>query len=78
MVGIIAILAFLLYLYYDKTRGGWIDKSEATEADTGWESEEGSREDYLRAYQSESQREPYGNGQDFDGGRVSLRPWHEN
>ena len=77
MVGILSIIFFFIWLHY-YTKQKEILENEITEANTGWESEEGSREDYLRAYQSESQREPYGNGQDFDGGRVSLRPWNEN
>ena len=76
MVAFFAILSFAIYLYfYYKKNGVWFDKTEATEADFGCESDEGSREDYLRAYQSDSQRQPYGDGEDFDGGRVSLRAW---
>jgi hypothetical protein len=77
VVGILSIILFFIWLYFYTIQKEILENT-ITEADTGWESEEGSREDYLRAYQSESQREPYGNGQDFDGGRVSLRPWNEN
>ncbi len=77
MVGILSIIFFFIWLHYYTIQKEILENT-ITEADTGWESEEGSREDYLRAYQSESQRQPYGNGQDFDGGRVSLRPWNEN
>jgi hypothetical protein len=74
MVGILSIVFFIIWLHY-YTKQKDILENAITEAEAGWESEEGSREDYLRAYQSDSQREPYGNGQNFDGGRVSLRPW---
>jgi hypothetical protein len=65
---------FLVWLHYYNIRKETIE-SEITEADTGYETDEGSREDYLRAYQSDSQRQPYGDGQDFDGYRDSLRAW---
>jgi hypothetical protein len=75
LVGLISIAIFLVWLkYYNKKRKETIE-TETTEADFGYESDEGSREDYLRAYQSDSQRLPYGNGQDSNGYRDSLRAW---
>jgi hypothetical protein len=68
---------FLVWLYYYNNRKETIE-SETTEADTGYETDEGSREDYLRAYQSDSQRQPYGDGKDFDGYRDSLRAWNQD
>lgn len=66
MAGILAIILFVIWMR--RTGRKHIEQALTIEARLRAESEEGSREDYLRAYQGSAERKSYGHWQDPYGG----------
>jgi hypothetical protein len=68
LIQLIAIVCFVVWFRKNLKKEFANDKKKTITLDNGFKTDEGSREDYQRAYIGSPERQPYGHWQDLNGG----------